>query len=105
MTPTEIRVQWMREYGLSEEEIQESLSDDPPVSIETEQKELDAVRSLNELNNKIDWGKFSKRYAEIKKKNNFPEDKSCMVCMKCEKIVQFDNGYGYCDHFDERPKL
>jgi hypothetical protein len=48
MTPEELRIQWMTEWGLDMEEIQYHLQDDPPTSTEEEQKQLEAVRRLKE---------------------------------------------------------
>jgi hypothetical protein len=58
---------------------------------------------IEELNNQIDWDAFKRQVDEIKIKNNFPLDTTCFVCIKCEKIVKFDEaGHGYCDCFYER---
>ena len=41
---------------------------------------------------------------EIKIENGLNPDDPGMVCLKCRKIVCFDdNGDGRCDCFDERP--
>lgn len=96
-----IRLQWMTEYGLTQDEMEQCLIDDPPISVEIEQKELEAVRNVREMD--TSWlGDLMK---EIYKENGLPEDSKLMVCISCRKPVQFDEeGNGYCDHFDERPK-
>lgn len=52
-TAKEIRLQWSREYGLSEEEIAAELVENPPVDIVAEQKELDAVRRVKKID--LSW--------------------------------------------------
>lgn len=49
-SPHEVRIQWMRLYGLSVKEIAESLSNDPPTDIVEEERELDSVLSIRERN-------------------------------------------------------
>lgn len=48
MTAQELRRAWMEGVGFSEEEIQQSLREDPPSSLEDEQRQLDAQRWLAE---------------------------------------------------------
>lgn len=47
-SPEEVRVQWMRLFGVPEDEILRSLKDDPPVSIGDEESQLDAIISIRE---------------------------------------------------------
>lgn len=49
-SPHEVRIQWMRLYGLSVEEITKSLSSDPPTDIVEEERKLDSVLSIRERN-------------------------------------------------------
>lgn len=49
-SPSEVRIQWMRLYGLSRDEIIASLTDDPPTSIDDEERELDSVLAIRERN-------------------------------------------------------
>lgn len=41
-----IRIQWMQEMGLNEEEIADAIEFDPPISVAEEQEQLDAVHRL-----------------------------------------------------------
>ena len=101
MTATEIRIQWMQEHGLDEAEIQQSLIDDPPISIEIEQADLDATREIK----KIDLSWLPDRIREIKVKNGVSPDAKCAVCLQCEEIIQSDEeGNWWCSHLDERKK-
>jgi hypothetical protein len=104
-----IRLQWMREYGIPEDEWQQILLDNPPVSVEKEQQELEAVRKVQELNKELKETKFFERLSEelrvIKRENGLPEDYKGIICTLCRKPVLYDEqGKGYCDHVDERPK-
>lgn len=49
-SPAEVRVQWMRLYGLSADEITQSLASDPPVDVGEEEKQLDSIVSIREMN-------------------------------------------------------
>lgn len=49
MTALELRLEWMKGMGFSEEEIQHSLLENPPSSIEDEQVQLDAQKRLQEI--------------------------------------------------------
>jgi hypothetical protein len=44
-----VRIAWMRRQGLDEEEIQESLRDEPPVSVAEEMKQMKALDHLDEI--------------------------------------------------------
>jgi len=44
-----IRIQWMKEMGLDWDEIEESLRDDPPVSVDEEMKQLRALRNAKAI--------------------------------------------------------
>lgn len=47
-SPSEVRVQWMRIFGVPEDEIIQSLRDDPPVDIGDEERQLDTLVSIRE---------------------------------------------------------
>lgn len=49
MNEAELRILWNREFGFTEEEIQEGLKADPPKSLEVEQKKLDVIRRLGDM--------------------------------------------------------
>ncbi len=42
-----LRIAWMRRMGLDEDEIAESIQDDPPCNVEEEMKQLKALDSLD----------------------------------------------------------
>src|SRR5271170_3551928 len=44
-----LRVAWMRRMGLDEDEIAESIRDDPPLSFQDEMKQLKAQDSLDRI--------------------------------------------------------
>ncbi len=44
-----VRMAWMRRQGLDEEEIEESLRDEPPVSVAEEMKQWKALDHLDEI--------------------------------------------------------
>lgn len=44
-----VRIAWMRRQGLDEEEIEESLRDEPPVSVAEELKQWKALDHLDEI--------------------------------------------------------
>ena len=45
----EVRIAWMRRMRLSEEEIEESLRDEPPISVQEEMKQIKALDHLDEI--------------------------------------------------------
>jgi hypothetical protein len=44
-----LRIAWMRRMGLDEDEIAESIRDDPPVNVREEIKQLKALDSLDKI--------------------------------------------------------
>ena len=44
-----LRVAWMRRMRLDEEEIAEALRDDPPVSVQEEMKQIEALDNLDKI--------------------------------------------------------
>lgn len=44
-----VRIAWMRRQGLDEEEIEESLRDEPPVSVAEEMKQWKALDHLDKI--------------------------------------------------------
>jgi hypothetical protein len=44
-----LRIAWMRRTGLDEDEIGESIRDDPPVNVQAEMKQLKALGSLDRI--------------------------------------------------------
>ncbi len=44
-----LRIAWMRRVGLDEDEIAESIRDNPPVSVHEETKQLKALDSLDQI--------------------------------------------------------
>ena len=44
-----LRIAWMRRMRLDEDEIAESLRDDPPVSVQEEMKQIRALDSLDKI--------------------------------------------------------
>jgi len=57
-----LRVAWMRRMKLDEEEITESLRDEPPVSVEEEWKQ---IRALNNLDKITPPGEVLRKYAIV----------------------------------------
>lgn len=55
----EIRIKWMRLYGINEEEIAFHNENNPPTSLEEEMAELEAVYRLQDSNllEKLKWNK------------------------------------------------
>jgi hypothetical protein len=47
----EVRKWWMQLYGLSDKEIERSIIDSPPVSIEDEIEQLHAIFDVRSMNN------------------------------------------------------
>jgi hypothetical protein len=45
---------------------------------------------------------LDKEIPKIKEENGLPPDVRCMVCTRCRKIVQSEDGLLYCDCHDER---
>jgi hypothetical protein len=44
-----LRIAWMRRMGLDEDEIAESIRDDPPLNVQEELKQLKALDSLDKI--------------------------------------------------------
>jgi hypothetical protein len=90
-----LRIQWMTEYHLTEEEMAESLIYDPPSDVQKEQEELDAVRHCAT----IDFSWLKDLHKEIYKENGLPEDTTGrIICIACRKLVWFDEkGLAYCN--------
>jgi len=44
-----LRIAWMRRMGLDDDEIAESIRDDPPVNVHEEMKQLKALDSLDKV--------------------------------------------------------
>lgn len=100
-TAAEIRIAYLRDYGLSEEEIQQNLLDFPPTSVEEEQAEFDAWEECK----KIDLSWLSKYMEEKRREHNIPEGQTFAFCTQCNMPVKSDeNGNWYCNHLDERQK-
>lgn len=100
-TATEIRILYLKDRGLSEEEIQQDLLDFPPKSVEEEQAEFDAWEECK----KIDLSWLPKYMEEKRKEFNIPEGKMFCFCTQCNMPVKSDEyGNWYCNHLDERPK-
>ena len=58
-----IRKLWMRLMGLSNDEIAESLRDDPPKSMAAERRQLAAIRKLDRITPPgVELKKFAVRY-------------------------------------------
>lgn len=99
----DMRIKWMTEYGIPEDEIQECLEIDPPVNLAEETSQLEAVHKIKKLNASGLDAKIKKLMDDIKKENGYTEN--YMLCLRCRKAVEFDDdGNAYCDHLDERPK-
>lgn len=48
--PYQIRVQWMKLMGFSDEEIKKSVRDIPPINYKEEMQELEASKRIQEMN-------------------------------------------------------
>ena len=58
-----LRIAWMRRMGLDEDEIAESLRDDPPASVSAEMKQLKALDDLDKITPPAEvLGKYAIQY-------------------------------------------
>ena len=94
-----LRRVWMEFYGAPEDEILDICNlDQYPGSLD---EEVDNVKVCRELNNKIDWDNLKKKHQAILDEYG---QESGIVCMKCNKPVQYEGEAAYCDCHDERKK-
>lgn len=94
---------WLRDYGPSQEEIDEMCDiDECPGTLEEEVENIYAIQRLRDFDITGMLEEVRKKQLAITTRLNLPV--GTFVCLGCEKQVLSDeHGNFYCDCHDERP--